>query len=302
LIVARSRLAADEIFEAASAGSREVRDSGTGFIGEVGPLEPGATAMRTNKLEGVVFSEVLGSSCETLALPRDCNGLSFSFAGHGLHTTAPRILRSLRSAALSRNNVFSIHLAESEAETEFLECCNGPWAELLTLRGIDFGHWSIGSERPVQRAFRLGLLGRGTLAVHLLQVNEAETSLLAQTGTSACLCPRSNLLLHRQLPDISGLLAVGLAPALGTDSLASTPSLSLFDEMAFVIERYPELSPDSLLAFTTINAAKALGRSDLGAVEPGKRARLIYVDLVAASRQAAALQLAAGKPERIEWL
>jgi cytosine/adenosine deaminase-related metal-dependent hydrolase len=138
--------------------------------------------------------------------------------------------------------------------------------------------------------------------VHLLQVNEAETSLLAQTGTSACLCPRSNLLLHRQLPDISGLLAVGLAPALGTDSLASTPSLSLFDEMAFVIERYPELSPDSLLAFTTINAAKALGRSDLGAVEPGKRARLIYVDLVAASRQAAALQLAAGKPERIEWL
>lgn len=302
LISARSRLSGDEAFEAAATAARDIRNSGTGFIAEVGPTEPGATAMSANDLEGTVFTEMLGNSRAVPALPNDDNGLSFSFAGHALHTTAPDVLTSLKSAAVSRRNVFSIHLAESEAETAFLECRNGPWAELLTSRGIDFGHWDIGAERPVQRALRLGLLGQGTLAVHVLQVNKAEISVLAETGTSVCLCPRSNLLLHGQLPDISGLLAGGLAPALGTDSLASTPSLSLFDEMAFVSERYPELSPDCLLAFVTVNAAKALGRPDLGAVEPGKTGRLIYVDAAAASGQAAALELVAGKPEGVEWL
>jgi len=302
LISARSRLSAEEISSAAAKAAREVRNSGTGFVAEVGPTEPGATAMRANNLDGVVFFEVLGNSCEPSALPPDNNGLSFSFAGHALHTTAPDVLKSLRSAALSRNGVFSIHLAESEAETEFLERGMGPWAELITSRGIDFSHWGIGDERPVERALRLGLLGPGTLAVHLLQVNEAEMSVLAGTGTSLCLCPRSNFLLHGQLPDISAFLAAGLAPALGTDSLASTPSLSLFDEMAFVSERYPELSPDTLLALATTNAARALDQADLGTVEPGRMASLIYVELAATSRQEAALQLVAGKPDRVEWL
>ncbi|MBI4961885.1 MAG: amidohydrolase family protein [Desulfomonile tiedjei] len=302
LITARSGLSAEEISSAAARAAQGIKDSGTGLVAEVGPAEPGATAMRANGLEGIVFEEVLGNSCEQRALPRDENGLTFSFAGHGLHTTAPNVLRSLKSATLEQNRIFSIHLAESDAETEFLECGNGPWAELLDSRGIDFAHWGIGGERPVHRAVRLGLLGPGTLAVHLLQVDDAEMAVLADTRTAVCVCPRSNFLLHGQLPDIQALLAAGLAPALGTDSAASAWSLSLFDEMAFVSERYPGLSPDRLLAFATVNAAKALDKPDMGTVEPGQRAYLIYVDIAAGSGQEAALQLVAGRPDRVEWL
>ena len=193
--------------------------------------------------------------------------------GHGLHTTAPEVLQSLKTFALERNNLFSIHLAESEAETEFLSSGRGIWADFLASRGIDFSHWDLTSERPVQRALRLGLLGAGTLAVHLLQATRAEWTALSDTGTSVCLCPRSNFLLHNRLPDIKSCLAAGLAPALGTDSLASSPTLSLFDEMAFITEQYADLAPDTLLAFATINGAKALARTDLGTVEPGRRAR-----------------------------
>jgi len=302
LILARSRISAEEISEAAATAAEEMKNSGTGFVAEVGPTEPGATAMKAKHLEGIVFTEVLGNSCETSALPNDYHGLYFSFAGHGLHTTAPDILKLVSSKVSSENRIFSIHLAESEAETEFLDSGKGCWAELLRSRGIDFAHWGIGGERPIQRALHLGLLGPRTLAVHLLQVQKSEMSVLANTGTSVCLCPRSNFLLHGQLPDISGFTSAGLAPALGTDSLASAPSLSLFAEMAFVSEKYTELSPDSLLAFATINGAKALGRPDLGTVEAGQSARLIYVDIAATSQQAAALELVAGKPERVEWL
>lgn len=302
LISARSMLFAEEVAESAARGAQEAKGSGTGFLAEVGSVEPGATAMKANGLEGIVFTEVLGNAPETLALRDDDNGLNFSFAGHSLHTTAPDLLRSVCSRGLRENRIFSIHLAESEAETEFLACGRGLWADLLSFRGIDFGNWGIGGERPVQRALHLGLLGPRTVAVHLLDVNKAEISVLADTGTSICLCPRSNFLLHGRLPDIGGFLAAGLAPALGTDSLASTPSLSLFDEMAFVSDRYPELPPDSLLGFSTINAAKALGRLDLGTVEPGQRARLIYVAIAANSEKAAALELVAGQPARVEWL
>ena len=302
LISARSSLSAEEVSQAAGTAAQEIRKSGTGFVAEVGPAEPGAASMRINELEGIVFTEVLGNSRETLALPNDDHGLCFSFAGHGLHTTAPNVLVSLKTIALREDRIFSIHLAESAAETEFLGSGKSLWAELLKSRGIDFAHWGIGGERPVQRALHLGLLGPRTLAVHLLQVNKAEMSVLARTGTSVCVCPRSNFLLHGQMPDIEGFLAAGLAPAIGTDSLASTRSLSLFDEMAFVSEKYPHLSPESLLAFATVNAAKALGRPDLGTVEPGQRARLIYVDTAATSGQGAALELVTGRPDRVEWL
>ncbi|MEW6140147.1 MAG: amidohydrolase family protein [Thermodesulfobacteriota bacterium] len=302
LISARSVLSAEDVAESAARGAQEAKDSGTGFLAEVGSVEPGATAMKANGLEGIVFSEVLGNSLETLALRDDDNGLSFSFAGHGLHTTSPDLLRAVCSRALRGNRVFSMHLAESEAETEFLATGRGLWADLLNFRGIDFGNWGIGGERPVQRALRFGLLGPRTVAVHLLEVSKAEISILADTGTAICLCPRSNFLLHGRLPNIGGFIAAGLNPALGTDSLASTPSLSLFDEMAFVSAEYPELPPDDLLAFSTINAAKAIGRSELGTVEPGQRARLIYVDIAAHSEKAAALELVACQPARIEWL
>lgn len=302
LVSARSSLTFQEIVSAATRAAQKVKESGTGMVAEVGPLEPGVSAIRNCGLEGIVFTEVLGNSCEPPELPDDAHGVNFSVAGHGLHTTAPDVLQSLRAFAASRNNPFSIHLAESEEETEFLCGRNGVWADLITSRGIDFSHWDLTGERPVQRALRLGLLGPGTLAVHLLQATRNELTVLSSTGTSVCLCPRSNFLLHNRLPDINACLAAGLAPALGTDSLASSPSLSLFDEMAFISEHYADLAPDTLLAFATINGARALARPDLETVEPGRRARLIYADIEAISKKAAALQLVAGKPQQVHWL
>ena len=76
----------------------------------------------------------------------------------------------------------------------------------------------------------LGLLDPGTLAVHLLRVNGPDLEILRKSGVRICICPRSNQNLHQHLPPLTEMLAHGLAPALGTDSLASCDSLNLFDE------------------------------------------------------------------------
>jgi cytosine/adenosine deaminase-related metal-dependent hydrolase len=301
LIQSRAELSDHEMRSAAVTAAASARDAGTGFMLEVGPVEPGATAMRMAGLEGAVLAEVLGQCPELPDIPNSVNGLSFSYAGHALHTTAPRVLQGLKQAAGERG-LFSIHMAEADVEMEFLATGNGSWADFLGSRRIEHRDWGPWGERPVARANRLGLLGPDTLAVHVLHANSSDIETLAATGTPVCVCPRSNSLLHGRLPDITAFLEAGLTCALGTDSLASCPTLSLFDEMFFVFQRYPDLRPEAILALATTHAAKAVARPDLGSLRVGQKARLIYVDLVANSADMAALNLVSGRFGRMEWL
>jgi cytosine/adenosine deaminase-related metal-dependent hydrolase len=302
LIRERDHSSADEISTAAMDAALRAKQSGTGFIAEVGPLEPGLSALERARLHGMVFVEVLGNLLMAFPLPQSSDSVVFSYAGHALHTTSPDVLQLLKGLTVRLNQPFSIHLAESEAETVFLAGARGEWADLLGSRGVDFRCWDIRNERPIARAERFGLLSPGTLVVHALQVNREEISALAQCGVSLCVCPRSNLALHGRLPDIDAFLSAGLRPALGTDSLASTASLNMFDEMAFVADHYRGLAPDTILAMATTFGATALGRPELGSVKPGRAARLIYVDMTADSAYSAASKLVTGDFKEVRWL
>jgi cytosine/adenosine deaminase-related metal-dependent hydrolase len=302
LIEARTAFSPQQILAAAIQAADVVRQTGTGLVAEVGPWEPGAESITRAGLEGIVFLELLGN-CPTLPdMPDNCNGLSFSYAGHALHTTAPETLRAVKAAAAKWERVCTFHLAESDAETEFLSTGAGSWADLLRSRGIDFADWDLKSERPVARAERLGLLTPGTLAVHCLDVDRTDMNVLARSGASICVCARSNLALHGRLPLIEEFLDAGIKVALGTDSLASSPSLNLFEEMAFVADNYPGLRPEVILGMASINGAKALKRSDLGVIKPGQTAQLIFVELEADSAEGAAQQLVSSRPTGVEWL
>jgi cytosine/adenosine deaminase-related metal-dependent hydrolase len=144
------------------------------------------------------------------------------------------------------------------------------------------------------------LLDQNTLAVHLLEINFKEMEALVQTDSHVCLCPRSNWMLHRKLPNIDGFLKLGIQPALGTDSLASVSTLNLFDEMRFIHGRYPGLSPDVILGFGTINGARALGCPDMGSLRPGNRSAMIHVDLKAANAKQAAEAVVATEDLRVQ--
>jgi cytosine/adenosine deaminase-related metal-dependent hydrolase len=71
---------------------------------------------------------------------------------------------------------------------------------------------------------------------------------------------------------------LGVNLCLGTDSLASTDSLSLFDEMRLLRNAEPWLRPEELLRMVTVNPARALRRrAQLGKIAPGTLADLIAV-------------------------
>lgn len=265
----------------------ELACHGTGYIGEISTLgitrpllEPGKS---NRKISGVWFREFLGSDRPGSELKAG-KYLSFSLAGHAPHTTAPGLLSWAKKKTASVNLPFSIHLAESDAESGFIMGDKCQWGDFLASRGIDTSSWPIGNKTPVKYLDELGVLDPLTLVVHLLNVNDQDLDILSRKRAGVCLCPRSNYNLHKKLPDIEKMLGKNLKPALGTDSLASCGSLSLFDEMAFVRKKYPGLSPEKVLAMATENGAWALGlESVCGSLEKNKPAQFLYADFPAST-------------------
>jgi 5-methylthioadenosine/S-adenosylhomocysteine deaminase len=78
---------------------------------------------------------------------------------------------------------------------------------------------------------------------------------------------------------VPDFLRHGIAVGLGTDSLASVPTLDLWDEMrACLAAHRGRVAPADVLAMATLGGARALGLAgQVGSVEVGKRADLIAV-------------------------
>lgn len=292
LITLRDAASRDALLAGAQNGISELLSSGSRVVGEISTLGLTRNAFLQSELAGVWFQERLGTvepdggAVNPPSAPSNDRKL-LSVAGHAPHTTSPDLLVSLKQATRRRHLPLSIHLAESEDESEFLETGRGAWAQFLTERGIDFSKWGLPVASPVKYMEQLGLLDPETIAVHLVSADREDFEILRESGTRVCLCLRSNTNLHQRLPDVKSMIESGIQPCLGTDSLASTGSLSIFDEMAFGIHHFPWLAPEQILAMATINGAKALGFEKMfGSLAPGKIGSLVYVPVEASSASA----------------
>ncbi len=270
LIQKRAEFTKSELVDAAKKAAEQMAENGGGAVADISTLGFTYELLQDSTLGGIFFHEHLGNTLPESPKLEAAFPLSSSLAAHAPHTTAPDLLRGIKQATTDLGLPMSLHLAESEAEVQFIQSGRGDWADFLTHRGIDFSDWPLPSESPVQYLHQLGILGAGTLAVHLLQCSDEDMKILKKTDTSACFCPRSNLQLHGLLPDISGFLSIGIKPCLGTDSLASCPSLNILDEMAFVSLNYDTIPPADIIAMGTINGAAALGiEAHFGRLAPG---------------------------------
>lgn len=286
LINLRKTTSAESLYVGAENGAKELIESGCKLIGEISTLGNTWEVMLNSRLAGVWFREFLGNVIKDEIKCDDANKqITKSLAGHAPHTTSPEFLVYLKNKTKQNNMPFSIHLAESEDEVEFLATGKGNWADFLTSRGIDFSNWNLSSKSPTQHLDHLGILDKNTIAVHLVHATKKDFEILAQRKAHVCLCLRSNNNLHKKMPDIEGILKAGIKPCLGTDSLASVDSLNMFDEMAFVANRFPNIASSEILAAATINGANALGFGNIfGSLTPRKHSALIYAPVNVSNR------------------
>ena len=91
-------------------------------------------------------------------------------------------------------------------------------------------------------------------------------------------CPSSHTFFGHSPFALQRLQKLGFNICLGTDSLASNSSLSLFSEMRSLLREEPSVSAREALEMATINGARAIGQGDaLGGISAGRLADLVAI-------------------------
>jgi len=266
-------------------GIRKCIESGTTAVGDIITRYDLQTSYGVLPIRGRVFFEALGhdpvrflerlKEAQAAAAGMGEEFLSAGLSPHTAYTIGEANLPVIRDAALSRNLPLAIHISESRAEGDFIFDTSGPLATEL----YPFVGWERYLMPPrhcssTELLDRNGLLTPATLAVHCVHITPADAQILQQRGVSVCLCPRSNDRLDVGRAPLHLFRKLDIPLALGTDSLASNDSLSLWDEMRFALDQFAEeLSPADVFRMATTGGAAALGLSaSLGSLETGKRA------------------------------
>ncbi|MFT7616545.1 MAG: cytosine/adenosine deaminase-related metal-dependent hydrolase [Planctomycetota bacterium] len=209
--------------------------------------------------------------------------VQFGLAPHALYSCPRDVLVEIFGVAHDRQLPLTIHVAESPSELEFFVQGHGAMKDLFApgekKERYDFG------KSPIQMMHDLDLLRPGILLVHMVQVDEEDLDLVAESGAGIVHCPASNATLNVGLAPVRSMLKRGIPVAIGTDSLASNSSMSLFDEMRFAMSRQHTTAsgPDNLGSWEVLRMATAGGAevcgvsSTVGTLEVGKEADLLVM-------------------------
>ncbi len=300
------RLVADLTAREASEGDVEsaVRDgvvhsirAGVTLLGDI-TRAPARTrsVLSGSNLRAVSFGEVIAIGTQRsklddrilAALPDGWSDarVRVGVSPHAPYTVEPDGLTACAKRATQAKAPICIHLAESPEETVFTETAAGSLADHLKAIGVWDDAIAPSGCRPVELVRRCGLLTERTICAHANYVTDAEIDILAASGASVAYCPRTHAAFGHEPHRFLDMLRAGVNVCVGTDSLASTPSLSVLDDLRFLHRAYPDVSPGVLLEMGTVNGAKGLGFStSVGAISPGMPGDLVVVPIERANRK-----------------
>ncbi|MDB4798480.1 amidohydrolase family protein, partial [Verrucomicrobia bacterium] len=201
---------------------------------------------------------------------------------HALYTTSEALRKEARIAAELEHRILTTHVAESREELAMYQSANGPLFDWL---GKQDSAEHCGDGSPVHILEKTGYLDSPLLAAHVNELGLGDEQRLAKHRASVVHCPRSHQYFgHTPFP-WRKLQEAGVNLTLGTDSLASVQQkhgkmshLDLFEEMKSLASQPNAPSPEEILNWATINAAKAIFQDQhLGQITAGFLADLIAI-------------------------
>ena len=226
-------------------------------------------------------NELVDSAIEALKQNSD-----WGLAPHALFTASKNLFRRCEEIAQQEHILLTTHLAESREEMEMFRDASGPLYEFMKSIGRPMD--DCGNKTP------LGLfVGAAAheppewvdalphwIVAHLNELTESDFELLERSNSKFHVvhCPRSHNYFGHSPFAFDRLRSLGFNICLGTDSLASNESLSLFAEMRAFQKNFPQVSPEEIFRMVTVNPARALRQENaLGQIRPGFGADLIAV-------------------------
>ncbi|HWP95319.1 MAG TPA: amidohydrolase [Syntrophomonadaceae bacterium] len=197
------------------------------------------------------------------------NGRISTMVGpHAPQTCPPDKIKLAMELARELDSAIHIHLAETTEEVEQIAAQYG--------------------KTPTQYLADLGLFDEfHVLLAHAVHISRDDINRLRNLKGGISHNPVSNQKLGCGISPVLELIREGINVALGTDGPASTVTLDMFEEIkaAAWMHKNAYLDPTALNAYqvlrmATINGALALGvDNEIGTIEVGKKADLIFVDI-----------------------
>jgi cytosine/adenosine deaminase-related metal-dependent hydrolase len=237
-------------------------------------------------------NELVDSAIESLGRARP-QGALWGLAPHALFTASKDLFRRCEEIAQQQHILLTTHLAESREEMEMFRDASALLYEFMKSIGRSMD--DCGNETPLE--VFLDLIGSGAspnrprtievnrpypswIVAHLNELTESDFDLLERLNSKFPVvhCPRSHNYFGHSPFAFDRLRSLGFNVCLGTDSLASNESLSLFDEMRVFQKNFPQISPEEIFRTVTVNPARALRQENaMGQIRPGFGADLIAV-------------------------
>ncbi|PRI10245.1 amidohydrolase [Leucobacter massiliensis] len=192
--------------------------------------------------------------------------IRLAYGPHAPYTCPPEFLREIARRAVERGIPIHTHISESAAEVEQIRERYGA--------------------TPGEHLASLGLFEAEVLAAHCVHLTPGEIDRFAREGVAVSHNPVSNLKLGCGIAALPEWQEAGLRIALGTDSVASNNTLDLFEEIktATVLHRGARqdaaiVRAADVLDIATRRGAEAIGFPESGALEAGRLADVIALDV-----------------------
>lgn len=291
----------DDWVAGARAGLDEVIASGTTCVGDVVTDWAARDVLVDAGVPGVAYLELIGTDLEAWdggvgeALHRAVSTgrlrgvTTVGISPHAPYSVEPDVIIAMVDMARTFGVRLHIHVGESDGEDEFYRSGTGSLAERVrqvASRRIDIlerGGTGLSTAEYVQS---LGAFGPDCHIAHGVYLGQEGRAIVASEGTVVALCPRSNAIVGIDAPPVADYLDEDVPFAVGTDSLGSSPSLDLMDDVAALAALASEQGyrgddlDRRLLWAATMGGATGMGLADeLGSLEIGKRADLCRFDL-----------------------
>lgn len=277
-------------------GVQELKQCGTRWAGDIVSFDFSASRLgpflSRVPLRLVAFRELLGlprprwpqlrqTAEQYIAQWQQDDRCQPGWSPHAPYTVSPEFLAGIVQRAQQLRLPLAMHLAESPEECELFRTGGGPLRDLLEA----FDAWDV-TAFPVPNSpeeyLRLLSAAPHALVIHGNYLDACQRQWLAdhRPQMSLVYCPRTHAFFRHSTYPLLDCLARGVRIVLGTDSRATNPDLSIFEEMRYVAEHYPGVDPAAIVCMTTRWAAEALGLSAVaGTVAPGKLAEVTLVRL-----------------------
>jgi cytosine/adenosine deaminase-related metal-dependent hydrolase len=303
------------ILDAARRAIADARASGTGLVGDISNTLVTAPLLHEASMPAQIFYELLRfNASDPESMTREARAkadaaspdgsVRVSLAPHAPYSVSPGLFAAIRADLDAHpGQVTSVHLGESPEEIEFIRRGTGAWRVLLEELGVWSESWEAPGTSPVEYLEQLGFLDRRVLAVHGVQFDGDDLDRLRSRDMTIVSCPRSNQHVGVGAPPLEAFYALNVNVAFGTDSLASTPDLNLFAELAEARRLAPRVRARALLESATRQGAAALGfAGDFGTIEAGKRAQLIAVPVPADVDDVEEYLVSGVTPADVSWV